>query len=121
MTQNPHHQRTLLEARANDYPHVERGMTLGTVCEHRASGTWVAVTDLLDDGRVRVLDLDEVTDTTVKFFETAAGCVEHAQLAREVARTDEGTEYLAPPDRFEVLGPTHPDHQRDSVEADANV
>lgn len=105
-------QRPLEEARANEYTHVERGMTLGTVVEHRESGDWALVIDTLDDGRIRILNLEEVSDADIATLEDALGCVQHARRGRQIAAGLDGGEYLAPPEIFEVLGPTHPEFQR---------
>lgn len=105
-------QRVLLEVGANEYPRVERGMTLGSVIEHRKSGDWAVITDVLDDGRIRFLNLEEVGDDTIRLFEDAHGLVEHLEIARNAAAADEGGEYFAPPHIFDVLGPVHPDYQR---------
>ncbi|AUV84679.1 hypothetical protein C2R22_24425 (plasmid) [Salinigranum rubrum] len=109
-------QRSLDEA-ANDYPYLADGLTLGTVCEHPPSGAWCVVLDVRDDGRVTVLNLDEVGCDHIALFEDCEGCVEHARLGRDVARSNEGGQYHAAPDAFRVLGPVHPDHQRDGGES----
>ena len=117
-------QRPLHEARANEYPHVERGMTLGTVIEHRPSGEWAIVTDVRDDSRIKILRLEAVPDTDIATLEDAIGCVEHVRIARGIAARMDGEQYIAPPERFKVLGPTHPEYQRndstDGLPADHN-
>ena len=105
-------QRPLTEAKANDYEHVGGGMTLGTVCEHPSSGAWVLVIDIREDGRVMVVNLDEVPDDHCLLLEEAYGCVEHAKIGRGIAAQHPEAKYIGPPEAFDVLGPTHPDHQR---------
>jgi hypothetical protein len=105
-------QRTLEEARANDFEHAGRGMTLGSVIEHRDTGGWGLVTDIRDDGRVRFLNLEEVPDADIATLEEANGCVEHARIGRGIAARHDGVEYHAPPEVFDVLGPVHPEYQR---------
>jgi len=87
-------------------------MTLGTVIEHPESGDWGIITDIRDDGRIRFVNLEEVPDDAIATLESAVGCVEHAGIARGIAANQDGVEYHAPPEKFEALGPIHPEYQR---------
>lgn len=114
-------QRTIEEANANEYPHVGRGMTLGTIVEHSETGDWGLVLDTLDDGRIRFLNLEETPDADIATLEDAKGCVQHARIGRQIAAGLDGGEYFAPPEIFDVLGPIHPEHQRNENDDQGNA
>lgn len=119
--------------RERQYPMLEGGITLGTVCEYDADGwTWVVVTDLpeqpgheydgldfeTDEPLVRFLILDQLTDDKIDRFETAEGCQEHLEVAREYSDVDGAAGHYVPrsafQEKFTARGPFHPDH--DSAE-----
>lgn len=115
------------EARARRYPMLEGGATMGTICEYEFSGEWAIITDLPDqtwgdvfdeDGEradekvVRFLNLDKLPDAAFARFETAVGCYEHVDIAREYRDADGAGNFVRRSDfheKFRVLGPIHPD------------
>jgi len=115
--------------RERQYPMLEGGITLGTVCEYEADGwTWVVVTDLpekpghehdnldfdTDESLVRFLILDQLTDKEFSRFETAHGCKEHLEVARDYSDVDGAAGHYVPRsaflEKFTALGPLHPDY-----------
>lgn len=97
-----------------DWPATDDGATVGTICEYtRDDWTWVAITDVLDDGEnVKFVNLDELGDDWTQRFEDADDLRDHAHLARTAA-IREGAHYHAPADIFKPLGPLHPEHRGD--------
>jgi len=108
---------------------LEGGTTLGTVCEYDTDGwTWVVVTDLpeqpghkhdtlnfeTDEPLVRFLILDQLTDDQFERFETAEGCQEHLETARDHSDVDGAGGHYVPRsaflEKFTALGPLHPGH-----------
>jgi len=118
-------------ARAREYPQLAEGATLGTICEYESSAEWVIITDLPDrtwgevfdatDDRadelvVRFLNLETVPDSVFARFETAAGCYEHVNIAREYRDAEGAGNFVRRSDfheKFRVLGPIHPDARGD--------
>jgi len=119
------------EALARDYPQLEGGATLGTICEYEANGEWVIITDFpdktwgeisdLDDDRadelvVRFLNLETLSNAVFARFERAVGCYEHVDLAREYRDAEGAGNYVRRSDflkKFCILGPIHPDARGD--------
>ena len=60
----------LSEVRAREYPMVDGGITMGTICEYKEDGwTWVIVTDLPDTSWGEIFDEnDERADEKVVRF-----------------------------------------------------
>lgn len=122
----------LTEVRAAQYPMLEDGITMGTVCEYEGDNwTWVVVTDLPDQTRgevfdedderadekvVRFLILDELTDKEFAPFEDCIGCYEHVDQARRYKDHEGAGKYMRRSDfleAFEGLGPLHPEWEGD--------
>lgn len=114
--------------RARDYPMLEGGITMGTVCEYEPDGwTWVIVTDLPDwtwgnvfdesDDRadekvIRFLNMDKLSDHEFSLFEDCVGCYEHVDMARTFQDSEGAGLYMRRSDfveKFDVRGPIHPD------------
>lgn len=120
------------EARARDYPMLEGGATMGTVCEYKSSGEWAIITDLpdrtwgdvfddnderADEKVVRFLNLETLSDAAFSRFEDAVGCYEHVSIAREYRDQEGAGNYVRRSDfqeKFRVLGPVHPDARGES-------
>lgn len=120
----------LTEERAREYPMLEGGITMGTVCEYTVDDwSWIIVTDIPDktwgdvfdedDDRadekvVRFLNLEKVPDSITPRLEDAIGCYEHASIAREYTHSEGGGNYVRRSDfleKFRPLGPLHPDER----------
>lgn len=116
------------EVRAQKYPMIGDGITMGTVCEYREDDwTWIIVTDLPDktwgdvfdedDDRadekvVRFLELDKLSDDEWALFEDCVGCYEHVETARLFKDHEGAGRYIRRSDfleKFRGLGPFHPD------------
>ena len=119
------------EPRAVDYPKLENGATLGTICEYEVDDwSWIIITDLPDrtwgdvfdetDDRadekvVRFLNLEKLPDDKFALFEDCIGCYEHADTARLFKDHDGAGNYARRSDfkkKFDPLGPLHPTHTR---------
>lgn len=118
--------------RERQYPMLENGVSLGTICEYKKDDwTWVIVTDLkeqpgreydgmdfdTDEPLVRFLILDKLTDDQFALFEDCVGCYEHVDTARMFKDVDGAAGHFAPRsyfvETFRPMGPMHPDHDED--------